>query len=148
MLYVERRDMFGLRADAYVHTANTVGAMGRGVALRFRERWPVYTAHYHRQCRSAHLRKGDVDFWPGRGPEAPVITACTKGDWRKPSDLPTVETIAIRLWALEGTLLANGIHLVSMPPLGCGNGGLNWADVEEVLVDQLEKSAVTYVVCL
>ena len=55
-----------------------------------------------------------------------IINFPTKGHWRERSRLTDIEA---GLEDLVDTVRRLGIRSIAIPPLGCGNGGLNWADV-------------------
>lgn len=117
-------------ADALVNTVNEVGVMGKGIALMFKERFPDNTAAYERACASGDVRVGRVfvtriqALW---GPQW-IINFPTKKHWRNPSKL---------VWIRDGlndlvqVIRAHGIRSVAIPPLGCGNGGLEWLQVRQ-----------------
>lgn len=146
MLYVRRGDMFAVQADAYVHTANCVGAMGKGVASVFERRWPEYAASYRARAFEAHPGQLWIDH--DNRTDQRIITAFTKQHWRNPSRLEWIELIAIQLRNCDQLLMRESVHVVSMPPLGCGNGRLDWDLVQQMLIDHLEPCRVTYVVSL
>jgi len=123
-------------AEALVNPVNCVGAMGRGLALQFKERYPDMFAEYRRRCRDGSLRPGCVMLYPIRGPVPRFLVGFpTKDHWRDPSRL---EWVRAGLHGLADVCEDRGIASIAVPPLGCGLGGLRWPDVraliEEILV--------------
>jgi O-acetyl-ADP-ribose deacetylase (regulator of RNase III) len=59
-----------------------------------------------------------------------VINFPTKGHWRSPSRLTDIET---GLQDLARTIREHDIGSVAVPALGCGNGGLDWAQVRPLI---------------
>lgn len=115
--------------DALVNTVNTVGVMGKGIALQFRRAYPDMFRDYQRAARAGEVRLGSMHVWATRSLTGPryIINFPTKGHWRSRSQLPDIESGLDDLVRLIGE---KGITSVAVPPLGCGNGGLAWVDVE------------------
>lgn len=113
--------------DAVVNTVNTVGVMGKGVALQFRQAYPDNYKAYQRAHRRDELAPGKMLVVP-TGKDAPrfIINFPTKRHWRENS---RVEDIESGLRDLVDVIKQWRIKSISLPPLGCGNGGLDWADV-------------------
>src|SRR4051812_20435899 len=115
-------------AEALVNTVNEVGVMGKGIALIFKERFPGNTETYAKACEAGEVRVGRMlvtcnkELW---GP-CWVINFPTKKHWRHPSKLAWIRD---GLADLVRVIKENGIRSVALPPLGCGNGGLEWSQV-------------------
>lgn len=131
-------DMFDHPADAIINTVNVKGVMGKGVALEFKKRWPDNFKAYKALCDEGALKPGVLyvhDTGDLVGKHRYLMNFPTKVDWRNPSKL---EYIDEGLDALIDEIHAHGIRSIVMPPLGCGNGGLDWAVVREMIVDRLQ----------
>jgi len=123
-------------AEALVNTVNTVGVMGKGIALMFKEAFPENFKAYANACDRRDVQVGHV-FVTHRsdmyGPKW-IINFPTKKHWRHPSKL---EWIVDGLSDLKAVIERNGIRAIAIPPLGAGNGGLDWSlvkpKIEEVL---------------
>lgn len=132
-------DMFSEPFEAIVNTVNCVGVMGKGVALEFKRRWPENFEAYKKLCKSDRLRPGQMfvfdtatmfsSEWPRF-----LINFPTKDHWRSKSKLRFVED-GLETLAVE--LKERGIRSVAIPPLGCGNGGLDWREVRPLIVEKL-----------
>jgi O-acetyl-ADP-ribose deacetylase (regulator of RNase III) len=115
-------------AEALVNTVNTVGVMGKGIALQFRQAFPGNYAAYVDACKRQEVTPGRMFVYhTGRlsGPRY-VINFPTKRHWKGKS---RVEDIESGLCDLVEVVKREGIKSIAVPPLGCGNGGLKWTDV-------------------
>jgi O-acetyl-ADP-ribose deacetylase (regulator of RNase III) len=137
MIEFTQGNLLESRAEALVNTVNTVGVMGKGVALMFKEAFPENFKKYEVACRAEELRVGKM-FVTRRdallGPKW-VINFPTKEHWRYPSKMEWVER---GLDDLKSVIMENKIRSIALPPLGAGNGGLDWAKVRELIVEKLK----------
>jgi len=116
-------------AEALVNTVNTVGVMGKGVALMFKEAFPKNFEAYETACRLEEVKVGRM-FVTERvgemfGPKW-IVNFPTKAHWRFPSK---IEWIVQGLEDLKQVIRDKGVKSIALPPLGAGNGGLAWKDV-------------------
>ncbi|MFB8438081.1 macro domain-containing protein [Streptomyces niveus] len=117
-----------------VNTVNTVGVMGKGIALSFKKKFPDMYVDYAERCRSGKMRLGEP--YPFAVQSHLVINFPTKAHWRSVSKL---DDIIAGLEFLEGNYRKWGIKSIAVPPLGCGNGQLEWSVVGPTLVQHLER---------
>lgn len=132
-------DMFGEPAEAIVNTVNCVGVMGKGVALEFKRRWPDNFRAYKRLCDAQKMTPGKSFIFEtgdllNRDGWRFLINFPTKQHWKARSK---IEYIAEGLDDLVLQVRHLGIKSVVMPPLGCGNGGLDWSEVRPVIEQKL-----------
>ncbi|WP_404386645.1 macro domain-containing protein [Knoellia locipacati] len=122
--------------DALINTVNTVGIMGKGIALQFKRAYPHMFKAYERAAKARELSIGRMHVWPTEQMTGPrfIINFPTKSHWKSRSQLSDVER---GLDALVDVIHAEGIRSIAVPPLGCGNGGLDWRDVEPLIVRKL-----------
>lgn len=120
--------------DALVNTVNCAGVMGKGIALQFKQAWPAMFWDYTEACRAGDVAPGRIHVWETRALLGPryILNLPTKRHWRDASRLEDVEAGAV---ALVETLHKLQIPSVAVPPLGCGNGGLDWAVVRPRIVE-------------
>ena len=118
--------------DALVNTVNTVGVMGKGIALQFKNAFPANFKAYERACKDGRVRLGEMFVFDAGQLMKPrwIINFPTKGHWRSPSKLSDV---ASGLDDLRQVIDGLGIKSIALPPLGCGNGGLDWAVVRPLI---------------
>jgi len=125
-------------AEAFVNTVNTVGVMGKGIALQFKIEFPQNYAVYRDACLKHNLQIGqlltvaDSSLLLGN---RLIINFPTKTHWRLPSEYRYVEK---GLQALDELITKKEIKSVALPALGCGNGGLDWLLVKEMICRYLE----------
>lgn len=115
--------------EALVNTVNTVGVMGKGIALQFRMAFPDNFVAYKQVCDANNLQPGQMLVVETHGlPGTPryIINFPTKRHWRGKSKIEDIES---GLKALIGEVRSREISSIAVPPLGCGNGGLKWSDV-------------------
>jgi O-acetyl-ADP-ribose deacetylase (regulator of RNase III) len=111
---------------------NTVGVMGKGLALQFKRAYPAMFRAYARAAQSGELEVGRMQVWETGELQGPryIINFPTKRHWRQGSRLVDIEQ---GLADLVRVVRALGIRSVAVPPLGCGNGGLDWVHVEPLI---------------
>jgi O-acetyl-ADP-ribose deacetylase (regulator of RNase III) len=118
--------------DAIVNTVNCVGVMGKGIALQFKNKWPANFTAYAAACKAGQVRPGRMFVFDSGGLVKPnfIINFPTKDHWRGSS---RIEFIRDGLVDLVVQVERLGIRSIAVPPLGCGNGGLDWADVRPLI---------------
>jgi O-acetyl-ADP-ribose deacetylase (regulator of RNase III) len=133
--------------EALVNTVNTVGVMGKGIALMFKEAFPENFRAYEEACKQKKVEIGRMFVTENRTFHGPrwIINFPTKKHWRQPSKL---EWIVDGMLDLKRVIRENNIGSIALPPLGAGNGGLDWPDVrkevERVLGDLEEVYVLVY----
>lgn len=137
MIIDAQGNLLEAEADALVNTVNTVGIMGKGIALQFKKAFPDLFADYQRACDRGELQLGRVHVYAtGRTRPRFIINFPTKGHWRSKSRL---EDVRAGLADLAEQIHALDITSIAVPPLGCGHGGLNWTDVRPLIVEALNN---------
>ncbi len=121
MISFVRGDIWTSPARVLVNTVNTVGVMGRGIALTFKQIYPDMFKQYQQMCERKELRIGTL--WLYRTPHKGILNFPTKEDWRQPSKAEYIEAGLKKFVSVYSTL---GITSIAFPKLGCGNGGLDW----------------------
>ena len=118
--------------DAIVNTVNCVGVMGKGIALQFRNKWPENNRAYEAACKAKEVRLGRMFVFDSGGLVKPnyIINFPTKDHWRGKSSL---ESIREGLRDLVAQVKRLRIRSIGVPPLGCGNGGLEWSEVRPLI---------------
>jgi O-acetyl-ADP-ribose deacetylase (regulator of RNase III) len=121
-------------AQALVNTVNTVGVMGKGIALQFKKAFPEMFVAYEAICKANKLQPGQMHVYDRGHMFNPryIINFPTKRHWKGKSK---IVDIAAGLDALVVELTTRGIKSVAIPPLGCGQGGLDW-DVVRPMIEQ------------
>jgi O-acetyl-ADP-ribose deacetylase (regulator of RNase III) len=132
MIITSHGNLLTAEVDALVNTVNTVGVMGKGIALQFRRAYPANYAAYRAACTAGEVELGEMFvFDSGRlGTRRYVINFPTKSHWRAQSRLTDVQA---GLDDLIRVIESRGITSVAVPALGCGNGGLDWDEVRPAI---------------
>ena len=125
-------NLFESQAAALVNTVNCVGIMGKGIAHQFARAFPEMAASYAKDCKAGLVRLGEVRLHREDG--RVILNFPTKDHWRANSRLADIES---GLRSLRHVLVRERITSVAVPPLGCGNGGLNWSDVRPLIEREL-----------
>ncbi|VXD10423.1 type II toxin-antitoxin system antitoxin DNA ADP-ribosyl glycohydrolase DarG [Planktothrix paucivesiculata] len=134
MIKFEQGNLLTANTEALVNTVNCVGVMGKGIALQFKQGFPENFLQYKRACNVKQVQPGKLfTFATGNlfNPKY-IINFPTKLHWREKSKL---EYIEVGLKALIEEIKQLKIQSVAIPPLGCGNGGLNWIDVKPLILE-------------
>lgn len=136
MLTYTTGNLLAANTEALVNTVNTVGVMGKGIALQFKERFPENYKLYKIAAEAGELQTGKMFVVPTHRMDGVkwIINFPTKKHWRSPSKREYIEQ------GLDDLVIAikkHKIKSIALPPLGCGNGGLNWADVKPLIAEKL-----------
>jgi O-acetyl-ADP-ribose deacetylase (regulator of RNase III) len=134
MLTYHRTSLLTSQAQTIVNTVNTVGVMGKGLAQELKRQHPLMFKAYKKICDERLLDIGQLWLWRGSGQW--VLNFPTKKHWRNPSKLSYIED---GLKKFVDQFEEQGIREVAFPRLGCGNGGLDWDDVQPLMHRYLSK---------
>ena len=132
MIEAGHGNLLTAEVDALVNAVNTAGVMGKGIALEFKRVFPANFRAYRAACGRGEVRVGQVWAFDtgGPGPRRYILNFATKQHWRSPSRLAD---IAAGLDSLVAVVRELDVASVAIPALGCGNGGLDWADVRPMI---------------
>jgi O-acetyl-ADP-ribose deacetylase (regulator of RNase III)/uncharacterized protein YwgA len=135
MITIKVGDLFASHAQTLVNTVNCVGIMGKGIALEFKKRYPEMFRDYERRCAANEVKLGRpylykdlVGKW--------ILNFPTKDHWRSVARL---QDIVEGLNYLKEHYQEWGIRSLAVPPLGCGQGGLEWRIVGPTLYRHLSE---------
>lgn len=146
MLINTKGDMFNhsVQFDVFVNTVNCVGVMGKGVALEFKNRYPDMFLKYRLACLQRLVKPGKMFYWLNPSADSSInsiiINFPTKRHWANSS---LIEDITDGLISLRDDLVYVFEHIklnIALPPLGCGNGGLEWTEVYKLIYHYLSTS--------
>ena len=131
-------DLFASKMQTIVNTVNCVGVMGKGIALEFKKRFPDMYQDYVARCAAKQVRLGQPYLFRQLVPPW-ILNFPTKDDWRSVSRL---SDIVAGLEYLEQHYQEWGITSLAVPPLGCGQGQLEWRVVGPTLFRYLSRFQV------
>ena len=134
MLKYVRGDIFNSPAQVLVNTVNTVGVMGKGIALSFKKKYPEMFTIYRKSCDKHQLVIGKLMLW--YGPDHWILNFPTKEHWRNPSKMEYIEK---GLMAFQRKYADYNITSIAFPKLGCGNGELDWEQVKPLMEKYLKE---------
>jgi O-acetyl-ADP-ribose deacetylase (regulator of RNase III) len=137
MIHYQTGNLLESEAQALVNTVNTVGVMGKGIALQFKNMFPNNFKTYATACKKKDVNVGKLLITEEetllRGRKI-IINFPTKTNWKFPSEYSYIES---GLTELVKAISESKIKSIAIPPLGAGNGGLDWNKVKALLEKHL-----------
>ena len=127
--------------DGLAHGCNCAGAMGKGIAVEFKKRFPKMYDEYVRRCGAGSFKPGDVFVW--REGDLTVFNLGTEAHWRTGATLEAVEA-SVRAMVQHAD--EHGVGRVGLPRIGAGLGGLDWRQVRAMLERAAASAKVELVV--
>jgi O-acetyl-ADP-ribose deacetylase (regulator of RNase III) len=145
MLEFTSGDLLQADVEALVNTVNCLGAMGRGIALQFKNKFPENFKAYVVACKNQEVLPGRMFVFHTRTLCNPryIVNFPTKRHWRDKSRMEDIET---GLADLVRVIKARKIASIAVPPLGCGLGGLQWEEVRGLMEKALNLPDVRVLV--
>lgn len=136
MISTTQGDLLAADVEALVNTVNCVGVMGRGIALQFKDAFPVNFAVYANACAAGEVKPGKMFVFETGHLTNPrfIINFPTKRHWRGNSRLEDIEAGLIDL---RKVIIERNIKSIALPPLGSGLGGLPWPAVRAQIMSAL-----------
>ncbi|MBB3196766.1 type II toxin-antitoxin system antitoxin DNA ADP-ribosyl glycohydrolase DarG [Roseateles terrae] len=130
MIRFTQGNLLEARTEALVNTVNTVGVMGKGIALMFKKRFPENFRRYAAACRAEEVRTGSMFITQVAELDGLrwIVNFPTKQHWRARSQMGWIEQ---GLQDLRAFLIQQQVKSIAIPPLGAGNGGLPWPEVRQ-----------------
>ena len=133
MIHYVTGNLLAASDEALINTVNTVGVMGKGIALQFKDRYPYNFQVYQQACKEGSIFPGKLLVTRDSNLSTDskwIINFPTKKDWKHRSKYEYIEE---GLKDLVRVLDQYRIKSIAIPPLGCGNGGLDWSKVKELM---------------
>lgn len=131
--YIEKGDIFRIEGvKNYAHGCNCAGAMGKGIALQFKAKYPKMYLEYKELCNEGKFRPGDVFDYNYDGGH--IYNLGTQSTWRTKAKLEYIQSSVYKMLELA---LNDGVSAIALPAIGAGLGGLKWDEVKSVM----EKAA-------
>jgi O-acetyl-ADP-ribose deacetylase (regulator of RNase III) len=134
-------DLFETDVPAIGHGCNTKGAMGAGIAVEFKRRYPDMYQEYKRRCSSGEFSLGDVFVW-----EAVDRVVYNLATQPRPGPSASVDAIRESVRKALADARGRGFTEIAIPRLGAGLGGLQWEAVRHALYEVSKASPVDLLV--
>ena len=141
MITFETGDILSSSAQCLVNTVNCEGFMGKGIAYQFKEQFPENNKYYVAACKSGKFSVGQILFFSEN--DKIIANFPTKDKWREKSQYSYIST---GLDSLLKGIVENNITSIAIPPLGCGNGGLDWNIVKKMITDKFKDSSINIII--
>ena len=128
-------DILKSKAQTLVNTINCVGIMGKGIALEFKNRFPEMFKDYVQRCERHEVRIGQPYIYKSLFGQQ-ILNFPTKEHWKSVSKVSDIKKgldyllVHYKRW---------GITSIAMPPLGCGNGQLEWKAIGPLIYEHAKK---------
>jgi O-acetyl-ADP-ribose deacetylase (regulator of RNase III) len=138
MIEFKQGNLLQENAEAIVNTVNCVGVMGKGIALQFKQTFPENFKAYKKACDAQQIQTGEMFTFATGNIFNPryIINFPTKNHWREKSKIEYIKT---GVKALIQEIKHLQIQSIAIPPLGCGNGGLDWIVVKPIIFEALAE---------
>ena len=119
MISYVRGNLLEADVEALVNTVNTVGVMGKGIALQFKNRFAANFLAYAQACKLGQVQTGLMFVTEPQELMGPrwIVNFPTKRHWRDPSRL---EWVVDGLQDLRSFLVSNAVPSIALPALGAG----------------------------
>ena len=134
--YFSQGDIFNIpNIFNYAHGCNCAGAMGKGIALQFRERFPQMYKEYKQLCQTGNFKVGSVFLY--KTDNGWIFNLGTQESWKTKAQLQDIKKSIETMFSLARQ---NHISKIALPKIGAGLGGLNWEEVKQII----EQNAKEY----
>ena len=127
---------------AFAHGCNCAGAMGKGIAVEFKKKWPKMYSEYHRLCKANEYKLGDVFVW--HQDNVTIFNLGTQAHWTKKAELSAIGKSVSSMLEIAKK---EGINEIVMPRVGAGLGGVDWDEIKQLLLSVNKDSDITLVIC-
>lgn len=126
------------KAEYIFNAVNTVGIMGKGLALQIKQKYPDCLKDYEEACRDKRLKPGSVLITYLVKEKINIVQFPTKTHWRGPSKYEYIEE-GLKSFAIF--LKNHNVQnvMIAIPKLGCGNGKLEWEQVLTLIKQYLSE---------
>ncbi len=131
MIKLTSGDIIQSHAEVLVNSVNIFGVMGKGVALAFKKAFPENYKIYKKACDNGELDVGQLLITETfQTLPKYIVNLPTKKHWRYPSRYEYIEE---GLKELRKFIIDKNVKFIAIPPLGAGNGKLDWNLVKKMI---------------
>jgi O-acetyl-ADP-ribose deacetylase (regulator of RNase III) len=127
--YIEFGNIFKIEGvENYAHGCNCAGAMGKGIAVQFKEKFPEMYKRYKNMCSTGQFNLGDVFAYNyGNGF---VFNLGTQATWLTKATIKAIEQSLKKMLQFAAE---NRVKNIALPKIGAGLGGLKWESVKALI---------------
>lgn len=133
MVSIKGGNLLDSQCQTRVNTVNCKGTMGKGIALEFKKRYPDMCTEYAGLCKKGSVKPG-VPYIHTLSDGRLILNFPTKNHYKDPSQYPWIKE---GLERIKKHYKEWGITSLAIPPLGCGNGKLQWPKVRNMIIKEL-----------
>lgn len=132
-------DLLEAPEQILLHSCNSLGVMGAGVAKLIRQKWPKAYQDYLDEYNSYGLPLGSIV--PSKQPDGKIIlNAITQDTIGKTGVHVSYWAIANVIYQLDQRFVVKDSKVVAMPMIGSGLAGGDWTIIEAII----ENTAVNF----
>ena len=134
-------DILHSKAQVIVHGVAANDPMSQGLAKSLHEYMPSMHKDFHNWCRINHPKPGEAWVWTAADGVRIVNLLTQEGGYghgAQPGKAST-KNVNHALRALKKMAVKEKFTSMALPRLATGVGGLDWADVEPLIKDQLSE---------
>ena len=132
-------DILLTRAQTIAHGVAANDPMNQGLAKALHERYPSMHKDFHHWCHQHHPKPGEAWMW-GSTDGLRIVNLITQnggyGRGAHPEEA-TLPNVNHALKALHKMAVKEKFTSIALPRLATGVGGLDWEDVEPLIVKHL-----------
>lgn len=139
MIYEVEGDILLTGAEAIAHGVAANDPMNQGLAESLHENYPAMHKDFHHWCHLQHPKLGSAWIWSGAGGVRIINLLTQEGGYEHGSKPGKASVVSVNraLRMLKKLIAKEKLSSVALPRLATGVGGLDWADVEPLIKNQL-----------
>lgn len=123
--------------DCIGHGVNCQGKMGSGIAVEFRNRYPLMYQAYSMACANGLLLPGQVMPWRAQ----PGLHVFNIASQYLPGRNGDLDYLRVGLVYCRFYMQQHGLEHLALPRIGAGIAGLDWNDVKSVVHDVFDDDS-------
>lgn len=134
MIVIKKGNIFNSEMETITIPVNTVGVMGKGLALECKNLYPEIFKKYIDDCKYGFHTGLVIYYEKSKYNNKGILLFPTKKHWKENSKIEYIEK---GLSCFNSYLSEWNIKSIAFPALGCGLGGLDWREVSSLMVKKL-----------
>jgi O-acetyl-ADP-ribose deacetylase (regulator of RNase III) len=118
----------------YAHGCNCAGAMGKGIALTFKEKFPEMYFEYKTLCKNGNFKLGDVFLYQYE--DGFIFNLGTQLSWKTYVNYDGLSAALKKMFDIASSHMITPIVL---PKIGAGLGGGDWDIIKNTIIKISEE---------